>query len=409
MSLQVSESYAQVVEKARWSHAHGRSVFHILQSDIDAARLFSYGYRAQAIGTFHATRIAIEEQEHIATGPYVKTCLSHARILLGQLEAKAGESVPRDFRVLTSTLYYYHEWVNQVALVLEKASLRNPGSAIEHIRQRFLQNLAPVTSSHGIYLARDFARPEQGAFIVPKLGISIAPIIYGDHHSWNAAFLAADKPGVSVHRHKKGAEIHLGFSPVGGRTILGLNGAKVTEGYAMPIPPMTDHGFLNTSGHDHVLPFIFGSLLMTGWGVFFDVEPRPSDDLQREEHPLQSAAMNHSAFLERATKRIVTGRNTTREVIIPAERAGSPEIGGLELAVNLVAGGEIDLASEHYRIVSVRSGRGSVRIGDAEVKVRDHDHFGVPADMNCKLTNVDDHPLVFLDTRILPIRTAEQE
>jgi mannose-6-phosphate isomerase-like protein (cupin superfamily) len=408
MSLQVSELYAQVVEKARWSHAHGRSVLHILPTDIDAARLFSYGYRSHAIGTFHATRIAIEAEENGVSGAYVKTCLDQTRVLLDQLEAKAGEFVPRDFRVLLCTLYYYDRWVNQVAQMLEKASARGANRELENIRQRFLRNIQAVTSCNGIYVARDVALPEQGAFIVPNLGISIVPIIYGDHHSWNAAFLAADQSGVSVHHHKQGAEIHLGFSPIKGHTILGSGFAEVREGYAMPIPPMTDHGFLNTSGHDHVLPFIFGSLLMTGWGVFFDVEPRPDDGLPREEHPLQSPAMNHSVFLERAIHQMV-GTGTAREVLVPAERAGSHEIGGLELGVNRVGRGEIDLASEHYRIVSIQSGKGRVRIGDAEVEVCNHDHFGVPAALKCTLTQLGDDPLVFLDAMILPIRTVAQK
>ena len=34
MSLHVSDPYAHVVDKARWSHAHGRSVSHILPADI---------------------------------------------------------------------------------------------------------------------------------------------------------------------------------------------------------------------------------------------------------------------------------------------------------------------------------------------------------------------------------------
>ncbi len=403
MSLQVSDSYAHLIGKARWSHAHGRSVFHILQSDIDSARLFSYGYRSQAIGAFHATRIAIEAETKAATGPYVKTCLDQARILLDQLESKAGETVPRDFRALISTLYYYDRWVNQVAQVLKKVSARGTIRELEKIRQRFLRNIQPVTSGNGIYVARHLALPEQGAFIVPNLGISIVPIIYGDHHSWNAAFLEADQFGVSVHRHKKGAEIHLGFSPVKGHTILGSGFAGVSEGYAMPIPPMTDHGFLNTSGHDHVVPFIFGSLLMTGWGIFFDVEPRPDDGLQREEHSLQSPAMNQSVFLERAIRQMASGTTTTREILIPAERAGSNEIGGLELAVTRVPAGEIDLASDHYRIVSVQSGRGRVRIGNAETEVCEHDHFGVPAALNCNFTQLGRDPLVFLDAMMLPI------
>jgi hypothetical protein len=270
-----------------------------------------------------------------------------------------------------------------------------------------LQNINAVTSCNGTYVARDIVRPEQGAFLVPNLGISIVPVIYGDHHSWNAAFLAADQAGVSVHRHKKGAEIHLGFSHVKGHTILGSGFAEVTEGYAMPIPPMTEHGFLNTSGHDHVLPFVFGSLPMTGWGIFFDVEPRPDDGLQRQKYALQSPAMNHSVFLDQAIQRMVAGTDNMREVLIPAERAGSPAIGGLELTVNRVGRGQIDLVSDHYRIVSVQSGKGRVCIGDVESEVSDHDHFGIPADLKCSLTALGENPLVFLDAMMLPTRTTE--
>jgi hypothetical protein len=402
MSLRVSERYAQLLDKARWSHANGRSVFHILQADVDAARLFSYGYRSQAIGTFHATRRAVEAEENKATGPYVSTCLRQARILLDQLEAKAGEPVPRDFRVLISTLYYYDQWVHQVAQVLEKASGRGTNSQLQVIRQRFVENVEPVPSGNGIYLARDLALPEQGAYVVPNLGISIVPVIYGDYHSWNAAFLKADQVGVSVHRHLKGAEIHLGFSPLKGDTILGQGFAEISEGYAMPIPPMTDHGFVNTSGHDHVLPFVFGSRTMSGWGIFFDVEPCPDRGVERRKHPLPSQAMNHSAFLERAIQRALTESTISREVLIPAERAGSREIGGLELGVGRVHG-EIDLSFGHYRIVSVQSGKGRVRIGDAQTEVSAHDHFGVPASLACTLTQLGSDPLVYLDAMMLPI------
>jgi len=265
-----------------------------------------------------------------------------------------------------------------------------------------VQNLAPITSGSGIYLARDLVLPDQGAFVVPNLGISIIPVIYGDYHSWNAAFLTADQAGVSVHRHHKGAEIHFGFSPVKGRTILGENFAEVSEGYAMPIPPMTDHGFFNASGHDHIGPFVCGSLTMSGWGVFFDVEPRSDSGVQRREHPLQSPAMNHSVFLERAIKHALTQTTFSREVLIPAEHAGSHEIGGLELAVDRVHG-KVELSSDHYRIVSVQSGKGRVRIGDVQTEVNEHDHFGVPIGLECTLSQLGGDPLVFLDAMMLPI------
>jgi hypothetical protein len=403
MKMHVSESYAQLMDKARWSLDHGRNVLHILRSDIDSARLFSYGYRSQAIGAFHATRIAIESYENGGTSPKVSDYLNQVRSLLDQLEAKAGDKVPCDFRALISTLYYYDQWVKQVAEALEKTGAGGTNRQLGNILEHFLENVAPVFSGNGIYIARDVTLPQQGAFVVPNLGISIVPLIYGDHHSWNAAFLSADPSGVSVHRHKKGAEIHLGLSPVKGRTILGSGFAEVSEGYAMPIPPMTNHGFQNDSGHDHVLPFIFGSLLMTGWGVFFDVEPYAGGE-EREQYRLESPAMNHSVFLERAIHRMAAGTGAAREVLIPAERAGSPEIGGLELAVNRAANEGSELAADRYRIVSVQSGRGRIRMGGAEVEVRQHDHFGVPAGLNCSLVPAGDSPLICLDAMILPIR-----
>jgi mannose-6-phosphate isomerase-like protein (cupin superfamily) len=189
---------------------------------------------------------------------------------------------------------------------------------------------------------------------------------------------------------------------VQGHTVLGSGFAEVSEGYAMPIPPMTDHGFRNTTGHDHVVPFIFGSLPMTGWGVFFDVEPRPGQG-QLVKHDLDSSAMNHSVYLERELRRVREAKTNTREVLIPAERAGSPEIGGLELAVTLVARGEVDLLSNHYRIVSIQTGKAHVRIGNAEKEMSAHDHFGVPADMNCRVAQSGNEPLLFLDAMILPI------
>jgi mannose-6-phosphate isomerase-like protein (cupin superfamily) len=141
---------------------------------------------------------------------------------------------------------------------------------------------------------------------------------------------------------------------------------------------------------------------MTGWGIFFDVEPRPDNGLVRKEHPLQSPAMNHSVFLEKAIQDALAGPAFTREVLIPAARAGSHEIGGLELALGRVQR-EIDLSSDHYRIVSVRSGKGRVRIGDAQSEVSEHDHFGVPAGLECSLTQIGGDALVFLDATILPV------
>jgi hypothetical protein len=169
---------------------------------------------------------------------------------------------------------------------------------------------------------------------------------------------------------------------------------------------MTDHGFFNTSGHDHVVPFVFGSSKLSGWGVFFDVEPRPGELVKRREQPLDSPAMNHSVFLERALAKMKTGKGFSREVLIPAHRAGSDATGGLELALTR-AGRDLEIPSDHYRIVSVQSGKARIRIAEAEAEICAHDHFGIPAHMECSLTPRGSDPVVFLDAMLLPIRKSE--
>jgi uncharacterized RmlC-like cupin family protein len=402
--LQVSESYSQLLDKARWSHGHGRNVSHITQVDVDAARLFSYGYRSQSIGAFHATRMAIEAEQDKQADPIIATYLEQARSLLGQLEASAMDPILNDFRALISTLYFYDLWTNSVDQLLGAGCQSRSCLDLERIRRLFLENVGKVTSGNGLYVASDLLLPEQGSFLVPNLDIAIAPIIYGDHHSWNAAFLAGDQAGVSVHRHREGAEIHLGYSRVEGQTILGCCFSEVNEGYAMPIPPETDHGFLNTSGHNHVLPFVFGSLKMGGWGIFFDVEPRQNDNFGRKKQPLESVEMNRSVYLERAIRQMKSGEGCDREILISASHAGAPGIGGLELGVNRVHRNAIELRAHHYRIISVHSGKGHIRMGNAEAIVGLHDHFGIPAEMDCQVTSWGTEPLVFLDAVILPVQ-----
>jgi len=406
MSLHVSDAYAHVVDKARWSHAHGRSIDHIDASDIEGGRLFSYAFRTQTIGTFHATRVAIEAEAGKGTGASVDACLRQSSVLLDQLEARAVDPVLADHRAVISTLYAYDQWTNQVDDLLSRACAQGTYPRLRAIHDQFLRNIQRVTASNGFYVARALELPEQGAFIVPDLNISISPIIYGDYLSWNAAFLVGDRPGVAVHRHRYGAEIHLGYAPVKGQTILGESFTEVEEGYAMPIPPMTYHGFFNTSGEDHVVPFVFGSFKMGGWGVFFDVEPQSAEPVKRKAEPLESPAMNHSVFLERAIQQMKSGERMTRQVLVPAHRAGSDEIGGLELALTRVGRDAIEMATHHYRIISVESGRAHVRIGNVEAEVSRHDHFGVPAEMSCQITALGADPFVFLDAMILPVEAS---
>ncbi len=408
MSLRVSEVYAQTIDKAHWSHAHGRSIEHILPEDIQTARLFSYGFRAQTIGVFHATRVLLQAEAKKNIASHSAEYLEKACLCLDQLETRAVDPIMPDHRALISTLYSYDRWTNQVDELLSKAGTCGESSQLQTIHELFLRNIQQVSLGNGLFIARDLELPEQGAFVVPDLDISIAPLVYGDYHSWNAAFLAGSRPGVAVHRHHQGAEIHLGYSPVKGHAILGDSYTQVNEGYAMPIPPMTDHGFLNTSGEDHVLPFVFGSFRAGGWGVFFDVEPRPGGEVERKEQPLDSTEMNQSVFLERAIARMKAGSGFMREVLVPARRAGSVETGGLELALTRGGSTPFEIFSDHYKIISVQSGEAHIRIGRAEGKVSEQDHFGIPSNTSCHLTPSGTDQFVFLDAMILPVSKFEK-
>ena len=53
------------------------------------------------------------------------------------------------------------------------------------------------------------------------------PLVYGDYHSWNLAYLDEERLNVPFHLHKEGVEIHLGYSPMHGYTIHGECYAEV--------------------------------------------------------------------------------------------------------------------------------------------------------------------------------------
>src|ERR1700678_2616585 len=121
MSLRVSEVYAQTIDKAHWSHAHGRTFEHILPEDIETARLFSYGFRAQTIGVFHATRVLLRIELKRNPASQAAECLEKACLCLEQLETRAVDPIMPDHRALISTLYSYDRWTNQVDELLSKA------------------------------------------------------------------------------------------------------------------------------------------------------------------------------------------------------------------------------------------------------------------------------------------------
>src|SRR5207249_4570145 len=84
-----------------------------------------------------------------------------------------------------------------------------------------------------------------------------------------------------------------------GVTVLGEFRAPVEEGYAMPIPPCTAHGYKNESGVPHHVPFIFGSLKHAGWGVFLDVEPVMQPLESFKEVPRRGLRFSQMIYLER--------------------------------------------------------------------------------------------------------------
>ena len=160
-----------------------------------------------------------------------------------------------------------------------------------------------IALSNGIVPARDDQVPEQASFVVPNLGITIVPLVYGDRHCWDLAYLSGQAADVPRHLHSEGVEIHLGYGKLRGFTVLGDCRAEVAEGYAMSIPAGTPHGFVNTSGHDHFLPFVFGSSRLGGWGIVLDVAPQPVDMRQLPQVPADAAAMNGLVFLDREVDR----------------------------------------------------------------------------------------------------------
>ncbi|MBV9678370.1 MAG: hypothetical protein JO185_18685, partial [Acidobacteriaceae bacterium] len=365
----VSDAYDALLDKVHWSRQHGRDVLHLNQTDIDRARLFAYGYRSQTIGTFHATRTAVESAIHSVTNSHTRSHLTRATILLTQLEDEAIQIVPQDFRAALSTLYRYDQWTSDALELIQTAMACEMNPELEPIGRLFSSNLDSVIGTNGLYIANDTHVPQQGAFPVPNLGITIVPIIYGDFHSWNFAYLPSNQSGVPIHRHRAGAEIHLGRSRVNGFTVLGNCQTDVQEGYAMPIPPTVEHGFYNRSGHDHILPFVFGSLSLGGWGIFFDVEPRQEPTGTPCMRELGAPDMNGSVWLDRAVERIERADNNTREIVVSATRTSTTETGGLELSAARVGEDGVEMTCSSFRIVSVVKGKGKIRIGAVEAEV----------------------------------------
>ena len=406
MQLRMHANYERAVDAATQSHEQNRNPGRIDTRDITLARLYSYAFRLHVIGVFHATRVALQD----CPAPSRLAAVWRRRTVetLEDLANQSMESVPRDFRVVITTLYRYDRNIRRVLDNLQSEYQESRDEWLKQIADRFRGIIEDITASCGVHVTQDTHASPQAGFVVPGLGITIVPLVYGDHHSWNLAWLAGEEPNVPTHRHYHGVEIHLGYAPTQGVTVLGDCRAAVNEGYAMPIPPETDHGWVNTSDELHHVPFIFGSLSHTGWGVFLDVEPspRPVEELTLVER--QSVHFNQMVYLERELDRAARLGSNHRKTLIPhtvTDRQGS---GGLELNVSRVNSFGYSYPADDFRAVSVARGAAVVSIDGIERRVAAHDHFGVPAGLVCSLRQTGDRPLVVLDASIRAIGARRQ-
>jgi len=270
---------------------------------------------------------------------------------------------------------------------------------VMRIAERFDKLVEAITSTQGLYLTQDTHAPDQGSFIVPNLGITIVPLVYGDHHSWNLAYLAGEQRNVPTHRHADGVEIHLGYRPTHGQTVLGNYRAQVDAGYAMPIPPGTDHGWVNNTDQVHHVPFIFGSLKHGGWGVFLDVTPATKPVERREQIDRYDGPFSQMIDLEHAIDQAARMAGQYRTTLIPFTVTHRGASGGLELNLTRVAA-TYTYPTDAFRIVSISRGTGAVSIDGIEAGVKQHDHFGVPAGAVCAIRQTGGQPLVALDAMI---------
>ena len=370
VNVRMHPAYERLVAKAGASHEKTRSPEDITSDDVSLARLYSYAFRPHTIGTFHATREAILARP--AAVPLAMAYRARAAETLEDLANQAMEPVPDDFRAVISTLYRYHQGVLRVIDSLEHDGHESRDEQIVQIGLEFRRIIQQITTGGGIHVTRDTEAPEQASFVVPNLGIIIVPLVYGDYHSWNLAYLAGESRNVPTHLHYHGVEIHLGYNPTNGMTVLAGHRAPVDEGYAMPIPPETDHGWVNTSDEAHNVPFIFGSLKHGGWGVFLDVEAQtqPVDELPLVDR--ESTPFSQMVYLERHIAAAETMATSWRKTLIPHTVTNRRRSGGLELSLTRVNPAGYTFDRDEFRIIGIVRGRGSVSIEVAEREVAAH-------------------------------------
>ena len=396
--LPFSSTYRRLSEAALESHRQGRRADLVAPDDIAFARLYSYGFRGHIIGSFHAVGEVL--RAHRSTDAVARAHIQRAVEQLEDLTHRGMDPVPDDFRAVVSTFTGYDTGVKRVIDAIDQAYEASREPALARFGKALVSSIGAITGGDGISLTQDTHAPELGSFVVPNLGITIVPLVYGDHHSWNLAYLNAEHRDVPNHLHRYGVEIHLGYEPLQGYMVLGEAKAFVDEGYALPIPPMTRHGWVNRGTEIHHVPFIFGSLKHAGWGVFADVVPQPIAFDLLVETDRESWKMGSTVYLEREIRAAARSSPSRRSLLIPASVTDRDGSGGLELAVSRINAGGMHYPPDCFRIVSVVGGRGRVRIGPAESDIGPRDHFGIPAGLDAFLEQHDGEPLTVLDTVI---------
>lgn len=395
MDWKTHPAYSSLIAKATRSHANNRNPSDISDADVARARLYAYAFRLHVIGAFHATRLAVAALD--VADPVARVDRARAVETLEDLTNQAMETIPDDFRALLVSLYRYHRGLERTWESLTRLRDVTKRLDVARIADLFRAALEPIVAGNGIHVVQDLAAPEQAHFVVPGLGIIIVPLVYGDHHSWNLAYLTEGARNVPTHRHHRGVEIHLGYNPTHGMTVLGNCRAQVDEGYAMPIPPETNHGWVNTAEETHHVPFIFGSKQNGGWGVFLDVEPQPQPVDSLRLVPRDSPAFSQMVYLERHIAKAEKIASNWRGVLIPASVTDRHGTGGIELSIGRANPQGLALPVDTYRIVSIVRGQGKISIEGIDRDVAPHDHFGIPAGMRARISQVGPSPLVLLD------------
>ncbi len=363
------------------------------------ARLYAYAYRSQTIGAFHGCREALKkylEEEGGGSEGGAGTLR-----LLENLQNLGTVPVPIDFRALSFTFHSYDQWTRAVQEGLTRLTDESGSETLGQIGSCFTKNIERISTCNGIYTARDDVLPEQSTFLVPNLGIYIVSLIYGENFSWNSAHLPGKCIGATNHFHHEGIEIHLGYSPMHGATMLGDCATVMTEGYGMAIPAKIEHGMDNLDDNVHWVPFIFGSMTLAGWGVFFDVDARPAKAEDLNQEPLESDKMNNSIYLEREIERIAQSHGGHREVLFPPSATASGKCGALELGISKAGPEGLSLPEDTYRIFSVVKGAAEFTVGPVSSTLEVHDHTGIPAGMSARISRVGDEPLVVLDAVLM--------